>query len=66
MFSVENQWCVIEVDDQKTLPVVYGPFARKSEAIAFMNEFNEEYDGSPYHAIMRPLMKMIFEKAVKT
>lgn len=64
MFAVENQWCVVEMnDDDVTATVVYGPYPTKLEAIVFANEFNKEYDGSPYRAIMRPLMKMVVHAA---
>lgn len=57
MFTIENQWCVIELEDHDGPITVYGPYPNKSEAIVFMDEYNKEYDGSPWRAILRPLTR---------
>jgi hypothetical protein len=58
-------WVAIEIEDDGaidvatgvTSPIVitaYGPFDAKAEAARFADQFNEEYDGSPYRVIVRP------------
>jgi hypothetical protein len=34
---------------------LYGPFEQKAAARAFADQFNEENDGSPWRALIRPM-----------
>lgn len=60
-----NQWCVILLNDQGgenpvthedvvIIEGAFGPFTHR-DAIMFCNEYNKEHDGSPFHAMVRPL-----------
>jgi hypothetical protein len=51
-----SQWCAIIVSDDAppNIASVFGPFS-KPDAIKFQQEFNSEYAGSSWHAIVRPL-----------
>lgn len=55
--KIENQWCVIMLYDDGPAMVqdAMGPYATKQEAVQFCKEFNDEYDGSPWRAIVRPI-----------
>ena len=59
------EWCVIVLNDEGAVRVgteesvtiiesVYGPLSRK-DAQLVGQDFNEQWDGSPYRAIVRPL-----------
>jgi hypothetical protein len=62
-----HQWCVIISQDSATntgdsiVESAFGPF-NKADARKFADEFNSEYDGSPWCAIVRPLTR--FDAAV--
>jgi hypothetical protein len=58
--KIINQWVAIIIQSDATangMPIVesaFGPFD-KASARQFTEQFNAEYDGSPWHATMRPL-----------
>jgi hypothetical protein len=60
MIGVQSAWVCVCINDEGDRPLIestFGPFT-KDEAQQFMKQFNEEYDGSPWRVIVRPMIKM--------
>jgi hypothetical protein len=58
--ELRSQWVAIIVRDDSDVRLVestFGPFT-KDEAQARAQQFNEEYDGSPWCALVRPMIKI--------
>lgn len=58
--EITNSWCVIMISNDGDTPLIeatMGPYT-KAEAHQFCDDYNDEYDGSPYHAIVRPLTRL--------
>jgi hypothetical protein len=65
ILDLTMSWAAVEIEEEGALdtegasyPIVtsaYGPFATQAEAYVFADQFNAEYDGSPWHVIVRPM-----------
>jgi hypothetical protein len=51
-------WAVIQMCDDNAVTAVWGPFTDKEAAGKFSDQYNEEYDGSPWHTIVRPMTEV--------
>jgi hypothetical protein len=60
---LETAFVILIIDhdtDNKPVTSCQGPYS-KEEAVGLSNQFNEEYDGSPYHSIVRQITKIVME-----
>jgi hypothetical protein len=62
--KLETAFVILIIDhdtDSKPVMNCQGPYS-KEEAVGLSNQFNEEYDGSPYHSIVREITKIVTQQ----
>jgi hypothetical protein len=58
MIEFSNGWVAVVLSDDGNIDGVYGPYDAKGEAVEFVDQFNQEYDGSPWRAVMRGISRL--------